>query len=136
SQAIPSSRLPLSTSTFLQHGLWDVQGLQLIQAPLRLDEGRVAAEQELILEPALHVAYDLGRDVARRRPGDVDGDVGLVQGHREQLQVPRVAEMRGDDFEVGKGGRRRIEPDRSREVDPDPLAARLAGTDSACSGVK
>src|SRR5207247_1343235 len=76
-----------------------------IQPQRCLDEGRVAAEQELILEPALHVAYDLGRDVARRRPGDVDGDVGLVQGHREQLQVPRVAEMRGDDFEVGKGGR-------------------------------
>src|SRR5207247_5874180 len=63
-------------------------------------------------------------------------DVGLVQRHREQLEVPRIAEMRGDDLEVREGGCGRVEPDRSGEVDSDPLATRLAGTDPACPGVK
>ena len=50
--------------------------------------------------------------------------------------MPWVTEVRGDDLEVRKCGRRGVEPDRPGEVDPDPLTARLAGSDAAGPGVK
>src|SRR5207245_11599490 len=52
------------------------------------------------------------------------------------VEVPRVAEVTGDDLQVGERRRRSVEPDRAREVDPDALTAGLTGTDAACPRVK
>ena len=59
-----------------------------------------------------------------------------MQRHGEQLEVPRVAEMSGDDLEIRKSRGRRVQPDRPGEVDADALPARLAGPDAAGPGVK
>src|SRR5207253_7208732 len=67
---------------------------------------------------------------------DVDVDVGLVERHREQLQVPGIAEVCRDDPQVRERRRRGVEPDRTGEVDPDALASGLPGADSARSGVE
>ena len=45
--------------------------------------------------------------------------------------MPRIAEMRGDDLEVGERRGGGVEPDRPRKVDSDALPAGLAGSDAA-----
>ena len=120
----------------MKRGLRDVHRRQLVQAALRLDERIVASEHELVLQAALHLADHLRRDVLRGPARDVDVDVGLVQSHRQQLEVPGIAEVRGDHVQTGECGRHSVEPDGTRVVEPDALPAGLAGPDAARAGVK
>src|SRR5712692_91738 len=64
--------LAVAEQDFLKHRFGEVHAAQLVEAALWVDEGIVAAEDELVLQPAFHVAHHLGRDVAGRPAGDVD----------------------------------------------------------------
>src|SRR4029077_18961767 len=98
----PEQPAAVADQYFLKRRLGNLPGRQLLQTPLRLDEGVIAAEQELVLQSALHVSQYLARNVARRPARDVDVDVRLVQRHRQQLDVPRIPKVRRDHVEVWK----------------------------------
>src|SRR5713226_6170003 len=93
----PEQPLAVADQQLLKHRFWDLQRPQLVQASLGLDERVVAPENKLVLQPVLQVAHDLRRDVPRRPARDVDVDVRLVQGHRQQLRVPWITEVGRDD---------------------------------------
>ncbi len=119
-----------------QGGAGEAEVVQLGQAAFRRDEREVAAPYELPGQPALELAGDLGRDPLRRPAGNVDVDVGLVQRHRDQVHVPGPAEVRGHHRQPRVSRRHRVQLQRVRVVDPDALAAGLAGADPARAGVK
>src|SRR5262249_16762897 len=76
-----------------QHRAGQVQRVEFGEAPLRGQEREIAAPQELPGQPSAQFADRLGRDAAGGPAGDVDVDVGLVQGHRHQFHMPRPAEV-------------------------------------------
>jgi hypothetical protein len=59
-----------------------------------------------------------------------------VQRHREQVHVPRPAEVRGHHRQPRERRRDRVQLERVRVVEPDALPAGLAGADAACPGVE
>src|SRR5215468_9337533 len=113
-----------------------VERAEFGEAPLGGQEREVAAPQELAGQPPAQLAGQLGRDAARGPAGDVDVDVGLVQGHGDQFHVPRPAEVRGHHGQPRMGGRDGVQPDRARVVKADALATWLARADSAGPGVE
>src|SRR2546425_9505961 len=121
----------------LDVGLWlERQGIDLFQDASRLDEGVIAAEECPILQPAADLTHQLRRVIARRPAGELDVDVGLVQRHRDQFQVPGPTEVGGDDRQVREAGSDDVQVNRPRGVELDPLATGLARADAAGAGVK
>src|SRR3990172_524691 len=64
----------------------------------------VAAEHDLVLEPAFDIAFDSVGEIFWRPARQFPRDVALVQRHGKHLVRPGPAGMRGDDFEMGKSG--------------------------------
>src|ERR1039457_312086 len=120
----------------VHHILRQAEAGELGQAALGRNEREVAAPHKLPGQPSPKFPDHLGRDPLRRPAGDVDVHVGLVQRHGDQVLVPGPAEMRGHHRQPGMSGGHRIELEGVRIVDPDALAAGLAGADPAGAGVE
>src|SRR5262249_46452832 len=113
-----------------------LQRVEFGEAPLRGQEREVAAPQELPGQPPAQLTDQLGRDAAGGPAGDVDVNVGLVQGHGHQFHWPRPAEVRGPPGQPRVGGPDRVQPDRPRVIQPDALPAGLPRADAAGPGVE
>ena len=113
-----------------------LEPVELGQARLRVEHRVVGPEAELPAQPARDLAAHLLGQVAVLPAADVEIDVGLVQRHRDGLEVPRPADVREHDPHVRVPRGDPVEQDRPREVDPQPLPARLAGAEPARPGVR
>ena len=113
-----------------------LEPVELGQAGLRVEHRVVGPEAELPAQPARDLAPHLLGQVAVLPAADVEVDVGLVQRHRDGLEVPRPADVREHDLHVRVPGGDPVEQDRPREVDPQALPAGLAGAEPARPGVR
>ena len=127
----PSSAAALSRRTALATSVRQLEPVELGQAGLGVEHRVVGPEAELPAQPARDLALDLVGQVAVLPAGDVEVDVGLVQRHRDRLEVPRPADVGEHDLHVRVAGGDAVEQDRPREVDPQALAAGLAGAEPA-----
>ncbi len=132
----PSSAAALSRRTAFATSSRQLEPVQLGQAGLGIEHRIVGPEAELVAQPARDLALDLVRQIAVLPAADVEVDVGLVQRHRHRLEVPRPADVREHDLHVRVPRGDPVEQDRPREVDPQPLPARLAGAEPARPGVR
>jgi hypothetical protein len=89
----------------------------LPQDPLVRHARVVAAEHDLVAQPAADVGTQLRREVLRRPARHLPEHVALVQGHGGHDVDPRPAGVRGDDRQVGEGRGEPVDRDRVGVLD-------------------
>src|SRR3972149_1921489 len=120
---------------FRGHVLRELQGGEIPEEVSGREHRHVAAKEELTGKTALHVAQHFLRQIAIAPAGDIEEDVGLVEGHGEGLKVPRPADMGEHDRHLWEGGGGPVEQDRPSEVDAKPQPPRTSCTEAARPGV-
>src|SRR5690349_2660905 len=119
--------LRVAVEDLLHHFVLVAELLPLAQDPLVRHARIVAAEHDLVLQPAAHVDLEVPREVFRRPARHLPVDVALVQRDGGGLVDPGPAGMRHDDLQLGEIGGQPVDRRRMRMPDDRAVPAGHAG---------